>query len=319
MDDLRANPAQLRQLRAPTSEHVDGRLYDLWQLLRSTLGDINCYAIDDVTALEPVLGSDLTAAFRDALIGFWRQWRPQLVSERAPEKRNTIRMADCMGIAAVSVEAKATRDWPSILTSSDAILAAQYATLELNGFPNWFGALAAAWPREVAGVLVSEVRSWISVEGNAAIHGILQDLVYGPQEVAAAVFEPLFEDLQLKPDFRPAPLSPVLEILSRGMTSDDAKARLAALALERFGSSPDEEAAALYLSTAFVTNPIAAIEALTMRLDSLDQEAQTRLGQRLLPRLFGGLPFDRRDDPTPAALRSSGAAHRRRFSDRSHR
>lgn len=65
----------------------------------------------------------------------------------------------------------------------------------------------------------------------------------------------------------------------------------------RFGSSSDEEAAALYLSTAFVTDPIAAIEALTIRLNSLDQEAQTRLGQRLLPRLFGGLPFDRRDDP----------------------
>ena len=167
VDDLRANPEQLRQLRAPTSENVDGRLFDLWQLLRSTLGDINCYAIDDVTALEPMVGSDLTAAFRDALIGFWRQWRPQLVSERAADKRNTIRMVDCMGIAAVSVEAKATPDWPSSLTSSDAIRAAQYATLELNGFPTWFGALAAAWPREVADVLMAEVRSKISVEGNA--------------------------------------------------------------------------------------------------------------------------------------------------------
>jgi hypothetical protein len=297
VDDLRANPEQLRHLAPPTRENVDGRLYDLWQLLRSATGDINRYAIDDVKALEPMIGSDLTAAFREALIGFWRQWRPQLVSERAPDKRNNIRMVDWMGITAVSVEAKATPDWPSTLTSSDASRAAQYGTLELNGFPPWFGALAAAWRREVAGVLVAEVRSWISMARNTPIHGILQDLVYGPQEVAAAVFEPLFEELQLKPDFPPAPLSAVLEILSRGMTSDDAKARLAAIALDRFGSSPDEEAAALYLSAAFETDPVGAIEALTTRLDSLDQGAQARLGQRLLPRLFGELPFDRREDP----------------------
>jgi len=295
VDDLRANPEQLRQLPAPSPENVDGRLLDLWRLLSSALGDINRYAIDDVTALEPMIGSDLTAAFRDALIGFWRQWRPQLVSEHAADKRNTIRMVDCMGIAAVSVDAKATPDWPSSLTSSDATRAAQYATLEINGFPPWFGALAAAWPREVADVLMAEVRSQISVVGNPPTHGILQDLVYGPQEVAAAVFEPLLEELQREPGFPPALLSPVLEILSRGMASDDAKGRLAALALKRFGSSPDEEAAAVYLSAAFVTDPVSATEALTARLDFLDQGAQTRLGQWLLPRLFG--PFGRRDNP----------------------
>ena len=261
------------------------------------MGDINRYAIDDVAALEPLLGSELTAAFRDALIGFWRQWRPQLVSERAADKRNTIRMVDCMGIAAVSVDAKATPHWPLSLTSSDAIRAAQYATLEINEFSPWFDGLAAAWPGEVADVLMAEVRSQISMVGNQPIHGILQDLLYGPQEAAAAVFEPLFEELQHTPDCTLASLSPVLEILTRGIFSDDGKARLAALALERFGSSPDEEAAALYLSTAFLTDPVSATEALTQRLDSLDQEAQTRLVQRLLPRLFGEIPFGRRGDP----------------------
>ena len=297
VDDLRADPEQLRQLPAPLPENVDRRLFALWRLLSSALGDINRYAIDDVTALEPMIGSGVTAAFRDALIGFWRQWRPQLVSERAADKRNTIRVVDCMGIAAVSIDAKATPDWPSSLTSSNATRAAQYATLEINGFPPWLGALAAAWQREVADVLMAEVRSQINVVGNQPTHGILQDLVYGPQEVAAAVFEPLLEELHCKPGFSPALLSPVLELLSRGMASDDAKRRLAALALERFGSSPDEEAAAVYLSAAFETDPVGAIEAFTARLDSIDQGAQTRLGQRFLPRLFGKFPFGRRDDP----------------------
>ncbi len=295
VDDLRANPAQLRQLPAPTPERIDGRLFDLWQLLRSALGDVNRYAIDDVAALDPMFGSSVTAAFRDALIGFWRQWRPQLVSERAADKRNIIRMADCMGITAVSVEAKATPDWAPRLTSSDATRAAQYATLELSGFPPWFSALVTARPREVADVLMVEVRSQIRAAEGRPIHGILQDLLYGPPEAAAAIFEPLFEELQREPDFPSASLEPVLEILSRGI-KDDAKARLAALALERFESSLDEKAAAAYLWAAFVADPVSAIEALTARLDSLDLEAQTRLGQQLLVPLFSEPPFGGRGE-----------------------
>ncbi len=298
LDDLRANPEQLRQLPAPSPESVDeGGLFALWRLLSSALGDTNRYAIDDVTAIEPMVGSDVTAAFRDALIGFWRGWRPKLVSERPADNRNTIRMVDCMGIAAVSVDAKATPDWPSSLTSSDATRASEYATLEINGFPPWFGALAAAWPREVANVLMAEVRSQIGAMGKQPTHGILQELVYGPQEVAAAVFEPLWEELQREATIPPALLSPVFKILCQGMASDDMKGRLAALALERLWSPPDEEAAAVYLSAAFATDPVSAIEALTARLDSLDEGAQAQLGQYLLPLLFGEVPVGHGDDP----------------------
>jgi hypothetical protein len=201
-----------------------------------------------------------------------------------------------MGIAAVSVDAKATPHWPSSLTSSDATRAAQYATLEINGFPPWFDGLAAAWPGEVADVLMAEIRSRISMVEDQPIHGILQDLLHGPQEAAAAVFEPLFEELQRTPEFSLASLPPTLEILSRGIFSEDGRARLAALALERYRSSPDEEAAALYLSTAFMADPVSATEALTQRLDSVDRQGQTRLVQWLLPRLFGETPFTRHND-----------------------
>jgi hypothetical protein len=108
----------------------------------------------------------------------WRQWCPQLVSERDPDKQNTIRTVDCMGIAAVSIEAKVTPSWPSSLTSSDATRAAQYATLELNGFPAWFGALVMAWPREVADVLMVEVRSQISAGESQPIPRASCFLVY---------------------------------------------------------------------------------------------------------------------------------------------
>jgi len=291
VDELRADPSQLRRLSPPTREKVDGRLFDLWQLLNSASGDGNRYAIDTVSALEPMLGTDLTSAFRDALVSFWRQWRPQLVSERAPDKRNTIYTVDCMGITSVSVEAKAAADWPSTLTSAEATRAAQYATLELNGFPSWFAPLAAAWPNEVAGILMGEVRARIALGGEGLVHGVLQDLVYGPMEAAAAIFDGLLGELQGRPDFSSGLLAPVLDILVRAATTDESRRQLGELALERVQPSSDPDLAALYLSTAFACNAGLASEALTAKLDALDQTAQTALSVRLLPRLFGEAPF----------------------------
>lgn len=293
VDDLRANPEQLRQLPPPTRENVDGRLFYLWQLLNSASEGDNKYAIDSVDAVAPVLGPELATAFRDALVSFWRQWRPQLVSERAADKRNTISLIDCMGIAAVTVEAKAATNWPSGLTSSDATRAAQYATLEINGFPPWFGPLAAAWPREVAEVLITEIRSQFSTADDGPVYGVLHDLIYASQEAVEAVSELLFDELRGNPHFPKAVLTYMLEILSRGMSSDAAKVQFADLVLERFNESIDEEAAAPYLSAAFVADPVHASHALNSKLDSIDQEAQTRLGQWVLPSLFGDSPFGR--------------------------
>src|ERR1700722_482426 len=75
LDDLRANPAQLSQLPAPKPENVDGRLFALWQLLQSMSGETDRHAIDSVAALDQIAGTAVTTAFRDAFIGFWRQWR----------------------------------------------------------------------------------------------------------------------------------------------------------------------------------------------------------------------------------------------------
>ena len=256
-------PPSYARVPAPAPDNVDGRLFALWHILQSKKSGEDRYAIDSVAALDPIVGSAVVSAFRDALARFWRQWRPQLVSERAADKRNTIRTVDCMGITAVSVDAKTTPDWPSRLTSSEATRAAQYGTLELNGFPDWFNALATVWPHEVADVLMTEVRSEISIAGTQPIPGILQHLVYGPREASAEIFELLFKELQRTTDFPPTVLSAVVEILSRGIVSDSAKVRLAALALERFKSASDQRGAAVYLSAAFMTDPVSAAEATT--------------------------------------------------------
>ena len=46
IDGLRKDPNQLRQVRRPSAKGIDGRLYNLWQLLTETVDASSRYAID---------------------------------------------------------------------------------------------------------------------------------------------------------------------------------------------------------------------------------------------------------------------------------
>jgi hypothetical protein len=173
-----------RRVAEMEAQRADGRLFYLWELLRSVDEHHSRFAIDDVSPLEPVLGAELTAAFRDALVGFWRQLTPTLESARAPDERNLAGTVDCMAIAAISVEARATPDWPARLIPEDAAKAAAFATLELSGFPSWFPKLATAWPEQVNAVLLHEI---VSELDDSTRYGTLQDVVHAPIEVARVV------------------------------------------------------------------------------------------------------------------------------------
>jgi hypothetical protein len=104
IDGLRKDPNQLRQVRRPSAEGIDGRLYNLWQLLTETVDASSRYAIDSVAPLELMLGAELTAATRDGLIQHWRLWTPKLKSAKSADERNQINIADCMGITGISLE-----------------------------------------------------------------------------------------------------------------------------------------------------------------------------------------------------------------------
>jgi hypothetical protein len=54
--DLRANPAQLRQLDPTTATGVDNRIYDLWQLLSEVSSSNSRYAIGSVAPIAELAG-----------------------------------------------------------------------------------------------------------------------------------------------------------------------------------------------------------------------------------------------------------------------
>ena len=290
---IKADPDALRNLPKLQGDRVDPRLFYLWEILSSQSSNASHYAIDDPSALVPIVGQDVTDALADGLIAFWRQRDPMLVSERDPDKRNIVQKFDCMAIVGVTLEAKRDSRWADKLTPEEATKATKLATLELNGFPTWTLDLCKKWPKEVSSVLMGEVIS--EFDGlRGADHGIVHDIAFAPAIVAMTVASDMLWAIQQRSGLRAKILSPALNTVVIG-ADITIKASLAPLALNRFAfGHPEDEATATYLAAAFRVDPVNAITAMTAKLDELGPEDQTKLVKTILPRVFSGWAM--RDD-----------------------
>lgn len=241
IDSLRDNPDQLRKLRPVTSDTVDRRLHDVWQLLSSADRGRSRYAIDTADALKPLLSAAAAQAVEDALIDFWRKWTPNIRSGRAEDKRDLSYSFDNMGIAGVAMEARRTPDWPAALTEAEALRAAQFATLELNGFPSYVTRLAARFPNAVRDALMTEIRA--ELDNRGARGGVLEAIANTEEGIARVLAQSLEDELRLRTDFGERHLNAMLEALAP-VVAPERREDLTTLFLERFqraGAPRDEQ------------------------------------------------------------------------------
>jgi hypothetical protein len=258
--DLKAKPHLLRELRSTTAEGADRRLFALWELLRAAQDDTQHYAIKSIEALEPIIGQELATAVQDGLSDHWRAWRPTLKSARQPDKRNQISTLDCMGIAGISIEANSRPTWAERLSSEEARLAASYATLEINGFPDWLTALALAKPQEVAAVLIGEIVAELQDPDPQTRRETLEDVARAAPAVQELMAPSLLVELECRPDLPPPALRPMLELLVRGLRHK--LDRFEQRALTRFRTTTDIREESLYLGAAFHIDSATATDAL---------------------------------------------------------
>ena len=214
--EMRANPEQLRHPQATTTTTVDGRLYDLWQLLNQATRRNSRYGIDSVAPIAEIAGHDVAAALAEGLAEglaeVWRAWKPTLRSARAPTKHNQIGMIDCMGIAGVSIEAASRADWASRLNEEQAVRAAEYATLEINGLPPWTSALVSAWPAAVEKVLAGEAASDLDNPASGIHYQVLEDISRGDDGLVRLMAPALWRELQVRRDLQQLALRPVAKL-----------------------------------------------------------------------------------------------------------
>jgi hypothetical protein len=280
---VRDAPDQLQFLPPPSTAGIDSRLFHLWKLLSGIGVNRNHFAISDLSPLRPLLGEVALAALADAFVTFWRQWRPELRSERELPP-SSIREFDCIGLVGVSIEASRGPDWAQRLLPDDAEKAAIYATLELNGFPDWTADLAKAHPEVLSDVLMRAVLPDLDPPDDGLRSGTLDDIVTGPQEVADVVAGQLFAYLESHEPRHFKVTSSLLRIVRRSRVD---RARMAALMQKRFVESDGGEAAA-YGVAWFELAPVEAMVALEDRLQLADAAARSRLMTAMLPGLVGG-------------------------------
>ena len=286
ISELSTTPTRLYDLAPATREEVDNRIYNLWLLLRQSIRGSSNYAIVSIAPIAEILGQEVTKAFAAGLSATWRIWKPTLRSERPPDEYNYIKNYDCMGITGISIEASSTQGWASKLTMEHAIRAAEYATLEINGYPAWIDSLAEAWPIAVEQVLTKEAISELNNPKPGIHHQTLEDVYRRADSLAHLIAPALLQELQCRIALSHQVLRFLLPILVHGL-SESGKGGLYSLAVDRFNQINDPQICALYLGTAYAINARGATDSLTSKLDQLSEFEQTALVELALPQIFG--------------------------------
>ena len=173
---------------------------------------------------------------------------------------------------------------PSNFRRTKPVLAARYATLEINGFPWWLSELATVKPAEVRKVLMGEVEAELADPEAVSRFGVLEDLSRAEKPIIELIAPALFEELARRDELTQNALAPMLSVIAGGLREHRqqfARWRSAGSGRGR------HRVGGLYLAAAFTINSTAATNALMARLDRLEAGAQTTLVQLILPSIFG--------------------------------
>ncbi len=185
--------AQLKWRSQLEREHEELRagnnfsdLYHLARLIGQGSGG-NRWGHGDWRILMLILGESIAEAARDGLMRSWRVYIPKLPHESENPMR--IEYGVITGLTGLAIEAIENPDWVKEITPAEAELAARYATLELNGFPEWFSPLAFAHEKAVTKVIKEALMGEIvALPDEEPSHNVIYSIAYGSDEVRNLFF-----------------------------------------------------------------------------------------------------------------------------------
>lgn len=283
ISNLRADPSFFDNLLPQTEETVDSRLFHLWQFLSWRTDSRSRHSIDNLDAVAPIFGPELTRRFGRALIDFAYARVPSSSLSASAEARSVTNF-DVMALAGMSLAASTIPGWVDKIDTARADQAAQLAMIELNGFPDYLSSLAKAHPESVRKVLMSAVEGQLS-RANPEAHGVLDRLEYADKALARLLAADLERYLEEQPAMPQAMLEKIVSVLVRAVPP--VQPGLLELAQQRVREAGDPAEAAHYMLLLFGLEGDSAVDALSEKMASLDAEGQSVLCCTLLPRLFG--------------------------------
>jgi len=287
---LRKNPKQIARLADPPKSGRRRDLLLLWQLLNGA-NTSSRHSIDSVAPLIRIAGAEVTKAVEAALIAHWRKTEPLTGSRRSPQEQNSVRPTDLMGLAGIGLEAGRNPNWAKKLSVDEAYRAAEYATLEINGFPSWISDLSKSHPIPVRDALYAEIRGEVGRESTAYFHTTYA--VNDSDDLGVLLAPLLLRDLETSLVIGPRALPLVLRIIVGGAGPAE-KLTFERFALQRFKEEADSQLAIHFVSAVFSFNPKAATETFLARARKLKPEEQSAFVNAFLTASLGST-FNRTD------------------------
>lgn len=181
-----------------SAKKLETTLPNLYHWLRATNKDLARYDVWDKNRLTDAFGADVAFRAERAFSAFWRAMQPELWSKRPAEKRNSTPGNWILGLTGVSAEAR-TSGWATELSPEEAVKAATYATIELNGFPPFVTDLATSHPAEVGAIIGGEAKAQLTMGDDHDHLPILQDLEHADVTVKRLCVPALLDALQRWP------------------------------------------------------------------------------------------------------------------------
>lgn len=300
---LRSDPERIARLRRPVSHVQRIELMRLWELLDSS-GGRSQYSIDNVAPLASVAGLEVAEAVKAGLIAHWRECEPLIRSRRTLQDRDSVRWFDLMGLTGVALEAASDSAWATKLSADESRRAAEFATIEINGFPRWLSDLVASHPAEVKAVLLREIRDELTRQDVGSLD-TLPAVGNSKGGLASLLAPELLQDLEARIPVPQKALGRLLEVIVSGLSLQD-RDRFEKLGISRFQKEPDPAVAVPYLVAVFSINPRVATDALLARAAALNDGPQLAVVDRFLTACFGnwgsGTTFRPISDPPPDVI-----------------
>lgn len=257
-----------------------------WNLFR-----VMCNANDDSDSsgwnrqfIESTFGKDAADRLRSVLMTCWRKHHPTLTCERPEDQRNTYLEIWRLGLAGVYAEAE-DPDWVNWLTPEEAMLAARYSLVELNGLPKWIEGLAAHHPLAVEGVLGKELAGVLDTTPNESIHSMILQRIRYTSEPVARLFLPRLVTWLIEIDVKVGDesglsglilrLSQVIELISK-YGDDEQRTQLRVVAQKMLNKELAEPLMLVWLPTLILLNPELGLDALENQLKDVEPAARSK-------------------------------------------
>ena len=181
-----------------SAKKVETTLLNMYHWLHATNRRLGRYDVWDKKRLAKAFGADVAIRAERAFSAFWRAKRPELWSKRPVERRNSTPWNWILGLTGVSAEAR-TSGWATELSPEEAVKAAIYATIELNGFPPFVTDLVTSHPAEVGTIIGDEAKAQLDMGDDHDHLPILQGLEHADGAVKRLCVPDLLDVLRRWP------------------------------------------------------------------------------------------------------------------------